>query len=404
MSIVLDAPSTTDAARELRADLVERAAKLRPMLADNAEAADREGAVPPENVEALAGAGLLTLMQPARYGGLQTDFRTLLEVVGEVGKACGSSAWITSLLNASGWFVGLFPAQAQDDVWAEHPEALVAGSVTPGGEAQVVEGGYRLSGRWMPASGCAHAQWAILGVLRPDAEGTADAVGVVLVPTSQMTIEETWSVTGMRGTASNTLVGEDLFVPAHRFISVPDAIEGRYPTPFTDEALYRAPFVPVAALALVGPSLGLAAAAVDLLVERAPRRPMMLTSYTTMAEAPTVQLAVANAAASRDSALLHAYRAAADMDETARAGGYPDYAARARIRMDTGTAVVRAREAVTSVVSAQGASAFSQANVLQRVWRDIEAGSRHGVLNPEVAVEIYGQSLLGIRGAITDLV
>ncbi|MDT9686792.1 acyl-CoA dehydrogenase family protein [Streptomyces sp. P9(2023)] len=404
MSIIMDAPRTTDAARELRSDLVQRAAELRPLLAGNAEPTDRERGVPAENIAALAEAGLLSLMQPARYGGLQTDYRTLLEVGREVGRACGSTAWVTSLLNANAWFVGLFPAQAQDDVWADTPEARVAGVVTPSGTARLVEGGYRVSGRWAPASGCAHADWAVLGVTRPDSEGTPDAVGIVLAPMSQLTIEDTWFVTGMRGTASNTLVGEDLFVPAHRFHSVPDAVEGRYATPFTDEALYRAPFVPAAAVVLTGPQLGLAAAAVDVLMERAPQRGLTMTSYASQAEAPTIQLAAAHAASLADSAQLHAYRAAADIDEAAQAGVFPDYDARARIRMDAGAAAVHAREAVRIVCSAQGASSFAESNPLQRIWRDIETASRHAVLNPEVAAEIYGKSLLGSRGTVSTMV
>ena len=52
----------------------------------------------------------------------------------------------------------------------------------------MVEGGYRVSERWAPASGCAHAVWAVLGITRPDAEGTPDAVGTVLVPMSELTI------------------------------------------------------------------------------------------------------------------------------------------------------------------------------------------------------------------------
>lgn len=404
MTISMDAAHTTDASRKQRADLVERAAALRPLFADNAELTDRERGVPAKNIDALADAGLLSLMQPARYGGLQTDFRTLLEVSREVGRACGSTAWLTSLLNASAWFVGLFPAEAQDDVWADTPHARIAGVVTPSGTARVVEGGYRVSGRWAPASGCAHADWVVLGVIRPDAEGTPDAVGIVLAPMSELAIEDTWFVTGMRGTASNTLVGEDLFVPAHRFHSIPDAVEGRYATPFTDEALYRAPFVPATALVLTGPQLGLAVAAVDILVEKAPHRKLTLTSYASQAEAPTIQLAAANAASLADSAQLHAYRAAADIDEAAQAGAFLDYDARARLRMDAGAAAVHAREAVRIVCSAQGASSFGESNPLQRIWRDIEAGSRHAVLNPEVAAEIYGKSLFGIRGTVSVMV
>ena len=404
MSIALDAPHTSAAGRELRAELVERAAKLRPLLIGNAELSDRERGVPHENIDALADAGLFTLMQPARLGGLQTDFRTLLEVGREIGRSCGSTGWVNSLLNANAWFVGLFPAQAQEDVWGDNPKNRIAGVVTPSGTATPVSGGYRVSGRWAPASGSAYAQWATVGVVQPDAEGTPDAVGIVLVPMSELTVQDTWFVTGMRGTASNTLIGDDIFVPAHRFLSIPDAIEGRFATPFTDEALYRSPLVPAAALVLTGPQLGLAAAAVDLLLDRAPQRGLTMTNYTSQTEAPTTQLAAANAASLSDAAQLHAYRAAADLDEAALTSTVLDYDARSRVRMDAGTAAVNAREAVRIVCSAQGASSFGESNPLQRIWRDAEASSPHAVLNPELAAEIYGKSLFGIRGTVSVMV
>jgi len=84
MNTTLNVPLT-------RADLVERAAALRPLFAANAERTDRERKVPQENIDALADAGLLGLMQPVRLDGLETDFRTLLEVGREVGRACGST-------------------------------------------------------------------------------------------------------------------------------------------------------------------------------------------------------------------------------------------------------------------------------------------------------------------------
>jgi 3-hydroxy-9,10-secoandrosta-1,3,5(10)-triene-9,17-dione monooxygenase len=141
-----------------------------------------------------------------------------------------------------------------------------------------------------------------------------------------------------------------------------------------------------------------------ILITKAPQRGLTLTHYTVQAEAPTIQLAAGNAASHADSAQLHAYRAATDIDQAARTGNHPTHDARARMRMDTGRAAVLAREAVRIVCSAQGASSFSEANPLQRIWRDIETASRHAVLNPEVAAEIYGKSLFGIRGTVSALV
>jgi 3-hydroxy-9,10-secoandrosta-1,3,5(10)-triene-9,17-dione monooxygenase len=146
MDYVLDRPSVTPEERDLRADLVERASKLVPLLASNAQRTEDDRRVAEENITAIEEAGLFSIMQPRRFGGLQVDFRTKLEVTRELARGCGSTAWTTSLMNVCAWFTGLWGEQAQKDVWAEHPANRVAGVFAPTGTAEVVEGGYRVSG------------------------------------------------------------------------------------------------------------------------------------------------------------------------------------------------------------------------------------------------------------------
>jgi alkylation response protein AidB-like acyl-CoA dehydrogenase len=404
MSIILDRPSVTAEEVALREDLVARAAKLVPLLAENAAQSEADRRVVEDNITALDEAGLLSIMRPKRFGGLETDFRTKLEVSRELARGCGSTAWVTSLMNVCAWFVGLWPEQAQIDVWGDDPSSRVAGVLAPTSTATPVDGGFRVSGRWSYASGSAHAQWALVGVPLVDSNGGFLDQGVVLIPMSDVTIEDTWFVAGMCGTASNTIVAEDVFVPTYRYLSVVEAIQGRSATPFGDEALYRSGFIPVAALILVGPQLGLAQAALDLVVEKAPKRSVSYTFYETQVAAPSFQMAVAKAASLVDSAHLHAYRAAAEIDEAARIGVYPDYDARAKSRMDTGVTVSYAREAIRILVSAHGASSFADSSPLQRIWRDSEVASRHAVVSPEISAEVYGKALLGVRGDVTALV
>jgi 3-hydroxy-9,10-secoandrosta-1,3,5(10)-triene-9,17-dione monooxygenase len=403
MDYVLDRPSVTREERELRADLVERASKLVPLLAANAQRTEDDRRVADENIAAIEEAGLFSIMQPKRFGGLQVDFRTKLEVTRELARGCGSTAWATSLMNVCAWFTGLWNEQAQQDVWA-NPAHRVAGVFAPSGTAEVVDGGYRVTGRWGWASGCLHSQWALVGIPIAGEDGAVRDQGLVLIPMSELAIEDTWFVTGMKGTGSNTLVADDVFVPAHRFISVFGMLAGQVDTPYTDEALYRAAFVPGAVIILVGPQLGLAQAALDLVLEKAPKRGIAYTFYDTQTDAPGFQLAVAKAASLVDSAHLHAYRAAADIDEAAQRGVFPDYTARARVRMDTGRAIGYAREAIRELVSAHGASSFADASPMQRIWRDSEVASRHAVGNPEISAEVYGRALLGFTSGVSPLV
>ncbi|MEV8610941.1 acyl-CoA dehydrogenase family protein [Amycolatopsis sp. NPDC051373] len=404
MDYVLDRPSVTAAERDLRADLVERAAKLVPVLTTNAARTEKSRRIPEENLSAIEEAQLFSIMRPKRFGGLQVDFRTKLEVTRELARGCGSTAWATSLMNVCAWFTGLWGEEAQKDVWAERPANRVAGVFAPTGTAEVVPGGYRVSGRWGWASGCLHSQWALVGVPLADESGQPADQGMVLIPMSELSIEDTWFVAGMKGTGSNTLVADDVFVPAHRYVSVLKLIDGEVANPYRDEELYRAAFVPGAAIILAGPQLGLAQAALDVVLGKAPQRGIAYTYYDRQTDAPGFQLAVAKAASLVDSAHLHAYRAAADIDEAAHRGVFPDYAARARVRMDTGRAIIFAREAIRELVSAHGASSFAEVSPMQRIWRDSEVASRHAVANPEISAEVYGRALLGFTSGVSPLV
>jgi alkylation response protein AidB-like acyl-CoA dehydrogenase len=123
------------------AALLARAAAIRPILERNADTTDSLRRLADENVQVLLESGLCRLMVPARFGGLQTSIRTYIEVMAEVGRGCGSTAWVASLINVCAWLAALFPEQAQADVWASNRDAWIAGSLAPNGAAVPVNGG-----------------------------------------------------------------------------------------------------------------------------------------------------------------------------------------------------------------------------------------------------------------------
>ena len=388
----------------LRAELVRRANALLPLLEKNALATEQNRRVVDENIEAIRAAGLLKITVPRRHGGLETNMRTVLDVSRELAKGCGSTAWVTTLMNVCAWFAGFGSEQLQTDIWGENPEARIAGVFAPSANSRAVDGGFRVTGKWAWASGCLHSDWALVGVPVVDAQGNEIDQGFAVLPMSDVTIEDSWFVVGMQGTGSNTIVANDVFIPHHRIASVPKLIEGVPQTPFTDEAMYRSSFVPVAALALAGPQLGLCARALEFVLEKAPKRGVSYTFYDRQIDSPSFQLAVANAAAEVDTAHLFAYRAADVIDTAAREGRKLSYLERARVKMDVGKSITAARDAIDSLVSAHGAGSFAEASLLQRIWRDQECASRHAVLSPAISAEVYGKALLGIEGGVTALV
>lgn len=394
-------PTTTVPTKE---ELVQRARDLRPLLEKNSARGELEGQVVQESIDALVDAGLFKLAVPKRYGGYETNMRTMMEVTAAIGEADGGTAWVATILNGTNWLAGLFSEQARDDVFGADPDARVCGVITPTSTATRVDGGYRVTGQWFFASGSAYATWAVVAIPLTNDAGEPIDGGMALVPAADFSIKKTWFVAGMKSTGSNCLIVEDAFVPDHRIMGVAGAIEGNYANPHTDEVLFRSSFVPFLTLNMVGPQLGLGRAALRLVTEKADKKSIAYTYFDKQSDSAVFQLRVAKAAMKLDTAILHAFRGADDLDNAARAGHYLDRTTRARVRADTGRAVEFVVETINDLMTASGAGSFAEASPLQRIWRDSSTGARHAHVIPDIGYEVYGKALLGVDDPITDLV
>jgi 3-hydroxy-9,10-secoandrosta-1,3,5(10)-triene-9,17-dione monooxygenase len=385
-------------------DLVRRAESLQPLLAKNAPESDRNRRASEENIQAIAEAGLFKLMVPKRYGGYEGTLRSHMEVSAALAEACGGTAWVTALINGCAWFTSLFAKQAQDEVFGADPNARVAGVFSPASKVRRVDGGLVMSGKWYFSSGSLHSTWAMLGIIEHDENGAFKAQYLGLVPMSEVTIEDTWFTTGMRGSGSNCIVGNDLFVPDHRLLSIMPALHGDYPSPFKDEASYRSAFGPVSSILLIAAQLGLGRAALKYVIERAPQRAIAYTSYTKQTDSIAFQMQVAEAALKINTAHLRAFYAADEIDEGARRNKDLDYLTRCRIRADTGAIVTDITDALNTLLFAHGAGSFAETNPMQRWWRDSNTAARHAIILPTVGTEIYGKALLNVENTVTPLV
>ncbi|GGN62263.1 acyl-CoA dehydrogenase [Streptomyces albiflavescens] len=385
----------------IRAELVARAVALQPLLRDQAARGESDRVVPVEVVDALAEAGVFRLLTPRRYGGCETDLRTLTEVSEALGEGDGSAAWVGSIIAVTNWLACLFPDKAQEEVFGADPDARVTGVAAPMGMGERVPGGWRVSGKWSYNSGAPYATWAAVGALLKDDSGAVVDQALVLVPASELTVEDTWHTAGMKATASNTLIGQDVFVPEHRVLSVPAAAEGAYPRASRDEALYASTFGPMLLLCLVGPLLGLGKAALDVVVKGAGQKPLSFTVHSRQADSVGVQIQLAEAALKLETARLHTYRAVDEVDQAAASGGPLDYAARTHVRARAGFAAQQVLDAISTLLNVHGASSFADAAPLQRIWRDANVAARHAGLVPAVGLEVYGKALLGISERVS---
>lgn len=376
-------------------ELIARATALVPLIREHAAQSSQDRRVVAEVVQALESAELFKLLVPKRYGGVETNLRSMMDVLAEVARGDGSTAWSLALLNVCTWFATTFSDTAQDEVFGANPEAKVCGIFSPPTKSQRVDGGYLVSGRWPYASGSFAANWATLGIGIEAPQG-GDPRALALIPSEAWTIEPTWFMTGMQGTGSDTIVVEDHFVPDHRIQAFSDMVQGRFATSFgATEANANMAFIPVAALILVGAQVGLARHALEITLEKAPAKNVAYTIYTQARQSPSHQIDVAEAAAKFDMAELLMHRAAKDVDEAAARREHLDRVTRGRVRNDTGMIGELVKAGVDQLMSANGASSFASANVLSRIWRDSEVAARHALVMPELGKEAYGRLLLG---------
>jgi alkylation response protein AidB-like acyl-CoA dehydrogenase len=222
-------------------------------------------------------------------------------------------------------------------------------------------------------------------------------MGIAVVPMNQVSVKDTWYVTGMAGTGSNTLVLDDVFVAGHFTQALGPRLRGEFSHSPPGGNMYRADVAAVLWTSVAAPIYGLAQAALEATIARVTARPkhVTYTFCTDATKAPFVQAAIAQASAVIDAAVCQA-RAAADAIDAQSLTGRPfgNLADRHLNSMRVAHAVRQCVGAVELLLDAQGASAFALTNPVQRIWRDMSAAARHGLNLPGLKQEIYGRSLL----------
>jgi 3-hydroxy-9,10-secoandrosta-1,3,5(10)-triene-9,17-dione monooxygenase len=395
-------PTSVGTTTPSRAELVARAIELQPLLREHAAQMDAQRQLSDGVNTALVDAGLFRLLTPKRFGGYESGLRTAVEVTAELGAADGSTAWLVGIGTGAAWLLGMFSKEAQEAVFEADPDARIAGSGTPA-VARRVEGGLRMSGRWENASGARHATWAtITAVVHGNTGDVVDAV-MAAVPVSELRLEDTWHTVGMRGTGSNTWVGHDIFVPEHMVMPVAALVDETRPSP-TSEPMYQLPFSGPSTLLLVAPALGMGYAALNLAVDRAPTKGISQTSYPRQTDSVAVQIQIGQAALKLETARLHVYHAADELDAASARGDRTDYHTRAEIRARAGYAAQLVVDAMTILVNVHGAGSFAESNRMQQYWRDANIAARHPGLNAMIGYEIYGKALLGVEERIGRMV
>lgn len=376
--------------------LVERTRAIVPLLREHAMETERRGCLPDASIEALAAAGLFDLFKPRRYGGLEVSLRTAVEVQTELGRGCGSTAWVVSQLNGSALLGCLFPGRVREEIFARK-DARVAASWSMPSRPSVkrAKGGYGLSGLWSFCTGCRHASWIL--VMAPlEAEGEAPNPGMFLLPANQLGINDDWHVSGLNGTGSNSVAAADVFVPEHHVIALAPTLQEGFVPEGLDGPLYRMPLLAGMFLNAASSTLGMAQAVVEEFKARLPGRGIAYTFYASKVEAAVTHLQIAEATMKLDAARLLLSRGVDDVEQHAARGEIMQEGGRLRARMDAAYAANLCRQAIEILFGASGGSSLALSNPIQRMARDARALCQHGIFSLPTALETYGRSLVGL--------
>lgn len=379
-------------------EILGKVRELLPTLAERAGEAEELRRVPPETIKALQETGFFRMLQPVRYGGFEShplDFYTAVRLIAS---ACGSTGWVASVLGVHPWHVGLFDDRAQAEVFGEDQDTRISSSYAPTGRAKAVEGGFRFSGRWSFSSGCDHATWVLLGGLVMNDEGKPVDFRTFLLPIADYTINDVWDTVGLRGTGSNDIVVDDVFVPEYRALSMANTARCKCPGQEVNPGpLFRMPYGTIHPYAVTAPIIGMATGAYSLHVGATRERVRAAYLGEKSVDDPFAQVRIATAAADIDVAWWTLEKDITEEWAHAVAGTKIPIDLRLRARRDQVLGSGRALGAIDLLFESAGGKAINAGLPLPRFWRDAHAARVHAGNDPERVLVLYGKNELGIQ-------
>jgi alkylation response protein AidB-like acyl-CoA dehydrogenase len=372
--------------------LLARARELIEPLRSRAAETEQLRYVPRENVDAIIAAELMRIATPKKFGGLSVPYSTMLEAAVILGSACGSTGWCYALWAVDSWMAGLFPLEAQEEIFSSGPDVLISGTYNPmAGRLTKVAGGYRFNGRWEFASGCHWCEWIFLGCRGPD-----DDIMWAALPRGDFEIVDTWHVLGLRGTSSSDIVVNDLFVPEHRTLRVSEVAAGGPDSrawQIHHQARYWLPFRSILVWDLVAPGIGIARAAVDEYASRFSQK----RGAGRTAESGSVQLRLIESSAEVDAVHALMRQDLAEMFEGAQAGETLRPLDIARYERDKAYVATTCLRAVHRLYDVAGGHAIFNPDPLQRMYRDATAVAHRDRLVLDFGGDNFARLSLGLE-------
>jgi indole-3-acetate monooxygenase len=376
--------------------LLSHVEDLAPIIRKHADEAEENRRLSTPVFDAMVDAGLLRMFVPQELGGLEVDVVTGFQVIERISEIDSAAGWNLQITGIAGpTTASLLPDEGAREIFGD-PKAVIAGGFNPPGAAVPVEGGYKVSGRWPFVSGCQQANWiadpAIIMVNgEPQMTPEGPAMFVFYYPASEAQIIETWNPLGMRGTGSQDVVAEEVFVPSSRAAPFTSTETG----PAFDGPLYKLGIYPtILGNAVV--ALGIARAAIDEAVELTKSK-IPAFMQTKPVDRGVVHMHLARAEADLSSARTYFYTALEDAWKSAVEGERPSRQQRLHMQLSASQAAEGAARAVDHVHAAMGSSGVrEEQHRFARHFRDVHTITQHALCSA-TRFESMGQVMLGLQ-------
>ena len=383
-------PEQREAKRQALLDAVE---SLRGVFLAGSDEGEAAGTLPQSTVDAIYDSGLFSFKTPKVLGGAEADAMIQMDVIEAASRIESAAGWC--LMIGAGSLSGMaafLPNEAIDEIFVGGVAPKAAGVAAPTGKATLVEGGYRVSGRWAFASGIRHSQWVGFGAMVADGNSTLQQVRMV-VPTSQVQIHDNWNVLGLRGTGSCEFSLSDVFVPqrftwggteAKPLRGGPNFLLGRPGMQTTGHC---------------GFALGVGRRALDAVTELAKQKKRGYRGNEVLvADRGSFQRFLGESDLRLRAAKALCMETIEEAWESVCQGITPPPPLQIRLRASGTYSTTEASDIVSQAFRFGGGTAMYNSHILQKCLRDINASAQHQMVSDR-AYENHGQFILGFPGA-----
>lgn len=385
-----------------REEITKAARDLIPVLRERALETEKNRDLLPETIADLKAAGIHKIFTPRRYGGYEMDWGVHVDVTKELGRGCGSTSWVSSVVFCHTWLLARFPPECQEEFWPEHPDAVIGTAFAGGGGMEKTEGGFILNGQWKFSSGINHSDCAVVaaqvGGKKDDLHsGRTQVFRMAMLLPSEYEVVDTWDSEGLRGTGSHDIKVVNQFVPEHRTILTEEATGTKPPgAVLHDNYIYNVEFSPYFFTLVAGPMLGTAMGALEEYCELTKTRSGQMFGESIIDQVP-VQVRVGESAAEIHAAHLIVDNINQYLHDEGAAGRELPGTTLLTVKRDLAYASRQCLAAATRLSGMMGVTAQTGRNPVQRHFRDCRTISTHGGLQWDGAMTPNGKLMFGMK-------